>query len=108
MNAITRINAPVSDAIAIVLAKRAEQVARGHTAAADDAVGPHRLIQLVRQWLADADRSTSAALDQTMGDVAALDPRCRAVLINRLATTAALALASIEAIHRIPEKDAGQ
>lgn len=110
MNAITTISISsfVADvygpAAAIVLAKRVEQVALGHTAAADDATGPHRLIQLARQRLADAERSAAAASDQTLGDVATLDPRCRAVLENRIATTAALAIAALETIHRIPRQ----
>lgn len=103
-------------AVEIVLQKRIEQVRiHGHDSAADDVAGPHDLIANARRRLRDAFREAdllqSEALDMTIGDLRRTDGHRRDVLLNRLATSAALVIAAMEAIQRLaahPDKEHGR
>lgn len=94
-------------AVELVLMKRIEQVRHhGHDAASDDAIGVKPLIgeagNSLKRVLREAELNNAMAGDMVFGSIAMLDDRCRKVLLNRLATSAALTLAAMEVIERIP------
>ncbi len=96
-------------ALGRILAARADQIARGHTAERDDATGAHALTGIARAKLLktlqrnfhDAEQELQAVGDATIGHLDRLDPALLAIADRRLATAAALCLATMDLLDRV-------
>lgn len=102
-------------ALGRILAARADQIARGHTAERDDATGAHALTGIARAKLLktlqrnfhDAEQELQAVGDATIGQLDRLDPALLAIADRRLATAAALCLATMDLLDRVREGATG-
>lgn len=97
-----------SPALSRVIATRTAQIDMGHTAQADDDIGPNMLIAkargkvllIVQQAAKEADHNLQMCRDMTMGNVECLTAAEAEVLDRRLATAAALIIAAMDTLAR--------